>query len=77
MERISTAVKHAKKLGLDVNAGHGINYQNIKIFREVPDIDELSIGHAIIARAVIVGITDAVKEMIRLINYKNTQSEEN
>lgn len=77
LERISTAVKHAKKLGLDVNAGHGINYQNIKIFREVPDIDELSIGHAIIARAVIVGITDAVKEMIRLINYKNTQSEEN
>jgi len=72
LERISTAVKHAKKLGLEVNAGHGINYQNIKIFREVPDIDELSIGHAIIARAVIVGITEAVKEMIRLINYRNT-----
>jgi pyridoxine 5-phosphate synthase len=71
LEKISTAVKHAKKLGLEVNAGHGINYQNIKMFREVPDIDELSIGHAIIARAVFVGITESVKEMIRLINYKN------
>jgi pyridoxine 5-phosphate synthase len=75
LEKISTAVKHAKKLGLEVNAGHGINYQNIKIFREVPDIDELSIGHAIIARAVFVGITEAVREMIRLINYKNMLNE--
>ena len=75
LEKISTAVTHAKKLGLEVNAGHGINYQNIKIFREVPDIDELSIGHSIIARAVFVGITEAVREMIRLINYKNTLNE--
>jgi pyridoxine 5-phosphate synthase len=75
LERIITAAKHAKKLGLEVNAGHGINYQNIKIFREDPDIDELSIGHAIIARAVFVGITEAVKEMIRLINYTNPASE--
>jgi pyridoxine 5-phosphate synthase len=70
LERISLAVKHAKKLELEVNAGHGIDYQNIKIFRTIPDIDELSIGHAIIARAVSVGITEAVREMIRLINYK-------
>ncbi len=75
LEKISAAVTHAKKLGLEVNAGHGINYQNIKIFREVPDIDELSIGHSIIARAVFVGITEAVREMIRLINYKNTLNE--
>jgi len=75
LEKIITAVTHAKKLGLEVNAGHGINYQNIKIFREVPDIDELSIGHSIIARAVFVGITEAVREMIRLINYKNTLNE--
>ena len=67
LERIRTAVKHAKKLGMGVNAGHGLNYQNIKIFREVPDIDEVSIGHAIIARAVVVGIKEAVQEMIRLI----------
>lgn len=67
LERIRGAAKHAKKLGLGVNAGHGLNYQNIKIFRELEDIDEVSIGHAIIARAVIVGIDAAVKEMIRLI----------
>ena len=67
LERIRVAAKHAKKLGLGVNAGHGLNYQNIKVFREVPDIDEVSIGHAIIARAVFVGIKDAVKEMMGLI----------
>ena len=67
LERIRTAVIHAKKLGLGVNAGHGLNYQNIKIFREVPDIDEVSIGQAVIARAVFVGIKEAVQEMIRLI----------
>jgi pyridoxine 5-phosphate synthase len=67
LERIRGAAKHAKKLGLGVNAGHGLDYQNIKIFRELEDIDEVSIGHAIIARAVIVGMDNAVKEMIRLI----------
>ena len=67
LERIRSAVIHAKKLGLGVNAGHGLNYQNIKIFREVADIDEVSIGHSIIARAVTVGIKEAVQEMIRLI----------
>ncbi|MCH7724043.1 MAG: pyridoxine 5'-phosphate synthase [Bacteroidetes bacterium] len=67
LERIRAAVIHAKKLGLGVNAGHGINYQNIKIFKAVPDIDEISIGHAIIARAVFVGIKEAVQEMIRLM----------
>jgi pyridoxine 5-phosphate synthase len=67
LERIRGAAKHAKKLGLGVNAGHGLNYQNIKIFRELDDVDEVSIGHSIIARAVIVGIEEAVKEMIRLI----------
>ena len=67
LERIRIASKHAKKLGLGVNAGHGLNYQNIKIFRELTDIDEVSIGHSIIARAVIVGIKEAVQEMIRLL----------
>jgi len=67
LERIRGGAKHAKKIGLGVNAGHGLNYQNIKIFRELEDIDEVSIGHAIIARAVVVGIDQAVKEMIRLI----------
>lgn len=68
LERIRIAVKQAKKLGLGVNAGHGLDYQNIKVFRELTDIDEVSIGHAIIARAVFVGIERAVKEMFALIN---------
>ncbi len=67
LERIRIASKHAKKLGLGVNAGHGLNYQNIKIFRELTDIDEVSIGHSIIARAVVVGIKEATQEMIRLL----------
>lgn len=69
LDRIRTSVKHAKKLGLGINAGHGLNYQNIKVFREVQDIDEVSIGHAIIARSVIVGIKQAVKEMYDLIRF--------
>jgi len=42
----------------------------MKIFRELEDVDEVSIGHSVIARAVIVGIDEAVREMIRLINFK-------
>ena len=67
LERIRLGAKHAKKLGLGVNAGHGLNYQNIKIFRELTDIDEVSIGQAVVARAVYVGLKEAVQEMIRLI----------
>ncbi|MFZ2324604.1 MAG: pyridoxine 5'-phosphate synthase [Ignavibacteriaceae bacterium] len=67
LDRIRIAVKQAKKLGLGVNAGHGLDYQNIKIFRELTDIDEVSIGHSIIARAVFVGINQAIKEMFALI----------
>ena len=67
LERIRGAAKHIKKLGLGVNAGHGLNYQNMKIFRELNDIDEVSIGHAVIARAVFVGIKEAVREMIQII----------
>ncbi|HAB54067.1 MAG: pyridoxine 5'-phosphate synthase [Ignavibacteria bacterium RIFOXYB2_FULL_35_12] len=67
LDRIRTAAKHAKKLGLGVNAGHGLNYSNIKIFRELTDIDEVSIGHAILARAVFVGLKEAVREMIGLL----------
>jgi len=67
LDKIRVAVKHAKKLGLGVNAGHGLDYQNIKIFRELTDIDEVSIGHSIIARSVFVGIKQAVQEMFDLI----------
>ena len=67
LEKIRLAAKHAKKLGLGVNAGHGLNYQNIKIFRELSDIDEVSIGQAVIARAVFVGLNQAIREMMNLV----------
>ena len=66
LERVRVAAKHAKKLGLGVNAGHGLNYINMKEFIAIEDIDEVSIGHAVIARAIYVGVEQAVKEMIAL-----------
>jgi pyridoxine 5-phosphate synthase len=70
LEKIRLAAKHAKKLGLGVNAGHGLNYQNMKSFRELTDIDEVSIGHSIIARAVTTGLERAIKDMFDLINKR-------
>ena len=70
LDRITEAAAHAKKLGLGVNAGHGLNYINMKEFVNVPNIDEVSIGHAVIARAVFVGLEQAVKEMLALVQGK-------
>jgi len=70
LEKIRLGAKHAKKLGLGVNAGHGLNYQNMKSFRELTDIDEVSIGHSILARAVMVGLDRAVREMFDIIHGK-------
>jgi len=56
-----------QELGLHVHAGHGLNYRNIHSFIDCPSIEEYSIGHAIIARAVLVGMERAVMEMIDLI----------
>lgn len=67
LEKIRIAAKHAKKLGMGVNAGHGLNYQNIETFCQVKDIDELSIGQAIVARSIFVGAEKAIKEIISLI----------
>lgn len=67
LEKVRQAAKLAKKLGMGVNAGHGLNYLNMKVFREIENIDEVSIGHAIIARSVFVGIDRAVKEMFAAI----------
>ena len=67
-ERIVNSAKLAHKLKLRVNAGHGLGYQTIKEFKGLVEIDEFSIGHSIIARAVLVGLDRAVREMIELIN---------
>ncbi len=61
------AARHARSLGLRVKCGHGLNYRNIKLFRNRPEFEEFSIGHSIISRAVLVGIERAVREMLELI----------
>lgn len=67
-EAISLAAKLAYKLGIGVNAGHGLNYRNIKRLTHIPEIVEYNIGHSIIARAVLVGLVQAVKEMKTLLS---------
>ena len=68
LEGIRKSINLAIKLGLKVNAGHGLNYQNIGNIAVIPQILELNIGHSIISRAVFVGLFEAVKEMKKLIN---------
>jgi pyridoxine 5-phosphate synthase len=68
LDRIRQAAKYAKKLSLGVNAGHGLNYINIKEFAVLEDIDEVSIGQSVIARSIFVGIEKAITEMRQLIN---------
>ena len=67
-ERIKQAVEYGDSIGLHVNAGHGLNYQNILPIAALPQIKELNIGHAIIARALFTGLQPAVLEMRRLMD---------
>ena len=66
-ERIRQAVEYGNGIGLKVNAGHGLNYDNVVPVAAVPGIAELNIGHAIVAHAVFVGWEAAVREMKRLV----------
>lgn len=66
LEAVRAAAALGRGLGLRVNAGHGLNYLNIIPFREIQDIEEVSIGHAILARAVFAGLERAVREMLAL-----------
>lgn len=67
LERIIEAAHHGRELGLIINAGHGLHYQNVTPIARIPEIVELNIGHSIIARAVFDGLADAVSEMKRLM----------
>ena len=69
LEAIDTAIKLARKVGLGVNAGHGLNYVNIKALAAIGGIEEYNIGHSIIARSMYVGLDRAVKDMVELIKY--------
>ncbi len=66
-ERIKEGILYAKSLGLHVNAGHGLHYHNVQEIAALPDIEELNIGHAIIAQALFCGLPAAVKEMKALM----------
>jgi pyridoxine 5-phosphate synthase len=68
LARVVDAAKAANKLGLKVAAGHGLNYDNVHSMVEIAEIEELNIGHAIVARAVLVGMERAVRDMIALLS---------
>jgi pyridoxine 5-phosphate synthase len=63
LERVQASVIEGVKLGLKVNAGHGLHYTNVQAIAAIPEIAELNIGHAIVAQAVFIGWKNAVKEM--------------
>jgi pyridoxine 5-phosphate synthase len=66
-DQIVSAVRYGRERGLIVNAGHGLDYENVRVIAELTDIHELNIGHSIVARALFVGIEKAVREMKQLI----------
>jgi pyridoxine 5-phosphate synthase len=67
LARIAQAVQQGLDLGLQVNAGHGLDYHNVQPIAAIHGVTELNIGHAIIARAVFTGLQEAVREMKRLM----------
>jgi pyridoxine 5-phosphate synthase len=67
LTRISAEARYAARLGLKVNAGHGLHYHNVQPIAAIPEISELNIGHAIVAHALFVGWAEAVREMKQLM----------
>lgn len=68
LEKISLCAEYADNLGIQVNAGHGLDYHNVKYISSIPQIVELNIGHSIISRAIFSGLALAVSDMKKLIN---------
>jgi pyridoxine 5-phosphate synthase len=67
LDEIKEVAKYGRTLGLEIHAGHGLDYKNVQPVAEIPEITEFSIGFSIVARAAIVGIDMAVREMVSLI----------
>ncbi|MFN7141628.1 MAG: pyridoxine 5'-phosphate synthase, partial [Limisphaerales bacterium] len=67
LNRLIAAAKQAHQLGLQVNAGHGLNYENLKTLHRVPHLVELNIGHSIVSRSIFAGMSQAVSEMLALM----------
>jgi len=72
LERLIAAAKQAHGLGLKVNAGHGLNCENVPLLHIVPHMIELNIGHSIVSRAVFIGLEAAVKEMLKAMEGYQT-----
>lgn len=72
LTRLIQAARAGRELGLGVNAGHGLDYRNVGPIAAIPEVEELSIGHSIIARAVLVGLEQAVREMLAAIGTAGT-----
>ncbi|MFN2507730.1 MAG: pyridoxine 5'-phosphate synthase [Chthoniobacterales bacterium] len=71
LERLQEAAVRAANWNLQINAGHGINYRNIRLIHQIPHLVELNIGHSIVSRAMFVGFEAAVREMLAAMeNYK-------
>ena len=67
LARIAVGARHGHGIGLNVNAGHGLHYHNVAPIAALTELEELNIGHAIVARAVLTGLPEAVREMKRLM----------
>ncbi|MEA1929220.1 MAG: pyridoxine 5'-phosphate synthase [Candidatus Auribacterota bacterium] len=67
LEKLMAAARRGGEMGLRINAGHGLNYLNVKPILSLPHLEELHIGHSIISRAVFVGLDRAIREMSSLI----------
>ncbi|AWI34346.1 pyridoxine 5'-phosphate synthase [Helicobacter apodemus] len=73
IQDLQNAAKEAKWLGLEVAAGHGLNYHNLKPILKIPEIFELNIGQSIIARAIFSGLEQAIKDMLTLMQNKGAK----
>jgi pyridoxine 5-phosphate synthase len=68
LQKVKEAAVFGRKLGLEIHAGHGLDYRNVQAIVAIPEISELSIGFSIVARAAVVGIVQAVREMKALLS---------
>ncbi len=67
LQQLIACARQAHQVGLRVNAGHGLNYENVRALHAVPHLEELNIGHSIVSRAVFTGLPQAVKDMLELM----------
>lgn len=70
LEEVKKVAEHAHQMGLEVHAGHGLDYKNVGPVVRIPEITELSIGFCIVARSAIVGVDNAVREMVELLKQR-------